>query len=41
MHRLTLIRPLRCGSDTQVAVVVGLHPYAVTFGAGNTGAACR
>ena len=41
MHRLALIRPLRCGSDARVAIVVGLHPYAVTFGAGNISAACR
>ena len=41
MHRLALIRPLRCGSDTRVAIVVGLHPYAVTSAAGNIGAACR
>jgi len=41
MRRLALIRPLRRGSDTHVAIVVGLHPYAVTFGAGNTSAACR
>jgi len=41
MHRLAFIRPLRCGSDTHVAIVVGLHPYAVTFGAMNTSAVCR
>jgi hypothetical protein len=41
MHRLAFIRPLRCGSDTHVAIVVGLHPYAVTFGAVNTSAVCR
>ena len=41
MHRLAFIRPLRCGSDTQVAIVVGLHPYAVTFVAMNTSAVCR
>jgi hypothetical protein len=41
MRRLALIRPLRRGSDTHVAIVVGLHAYAVTFGVGNTSAACR